>query len=1426
MTDRRTPFAVLLVLLFGSLSTVRAQPRERSAIPPVLSPWIDWVLVDNEEALCPDVDGVRICVWPASLALDVRETSATFTLAVSTNRRTRVRLPGSSEHWPLDVRVGSVPAVVIEPAGLPEVEVASGSHVIQGRFAWSKIPDSLAIAANVGSVSLSIAGERIDAPRREQDGLLWLRDASRGGDETESLELGVHRRIEDGLPMRIVTRIQVSASGQAREVVLPNVLLAGTRAIEISSELPARLAPDGSLRMQTEAGSYRVSIIAVSESPPPLLRAPSADAPWPDSEIWVFVASDRIRHVELSGAAQIDPARTDLAADWHGLPTYVLPEGSALTFETKRRGEPDPAPNAVSLSRMLWLDADGEGYTVRDELKGSLQREFRFDLLSGELGRVTVDGRDELITQHNKHAGIELRRGALDMAAEFRLAGTRDLPAVAWSEDVQSLSAKVALPPGFTLLGVEGVDHVPGTWFDTWDLWDFFFVLLMALAIGKLCSLPWGVLALCSLVLAHHEPEAPELVWLGLIVATALSRVLKAERLRWIVKVVWLMALAGMLLVAIPFSVHQLRRTLYPHLVERGSWMDEAAQLALVAEPELSKEAEESAQDVPSAQPSSPALGYDADSAASGEQAAQKAAEALLQGAVGSSSRGVALGDALGGAAGVGVATRKAKRSSYGSTSDSDVDPNAVVQTGPGLPTWRFQEHTLSWSGPVQRDQRIKLWLVPPLATRIWSLLTVLLTGALLFALTRAGRPFADDDSIPPASRSSVAPVALAMMMMMFGVATTAQAEDPQAIPSTEILNELRSRLLKPATCEPQCLSVAELAVTIDRDTLKLRATVHAAATTAYQAPGPLATFAAREVRVDGRSALAALRSDDGFLRVRIEPGVHNVELSGPITPHQTLTLALGSQPHRVTVKAEGFEIDGLHEDGTAEGSLRFRPALTIAPDGTPEQAREGLAPWLELNRVIDLGVRFRVRTTLRRIGPTGESVLVHVPLLPGESVTEAGIDSANGRVVIELPRDAMEVSFTSALAPRNDLTLTAALPSQQGSSSVVHPWNETWQVACSTLYHCTFDGLAPIERLDASGAMRPAYKPWPGEKLHIQAQRLGAARGASVTIDSATLDLTPGSRIEEGSLRMFLRTSRGTTERISLPEGATLKSVKVDGVERPLRIKDKALELVVGPGQHEVTIDLRRNAAMELSYRAPAVRLHRAVTNATTRVNMPEQRWLLWTSGPSMGPAVLFWGYLLIVVLGALALGSVPLSPLKHHQWVLLGLGLTQIPVVVVLIIVGWFFALAARERHPPTHRLRFNMLQVALVLFTVIALSCLAGAVHQGLVVQPDMQVQGMGSHNGMLSWYEDRTTGTLPSISVLSVPLWIYKALMLAWALWLAASLLHWLRWGFNAFRAGDAWRRAPQNPKVDLRNIEAAKAALEQRAAEAKPNAGDS
>jgi len=182
----------------------------------------------------------------------------------------------------------------------------------------------------------------------------------------------------------------------------------------------------------------------------------------------------------------------------------------------------------------------------------------------------------------------------------------------------------------------------------------------------------------------------------------------------------------------------------------------------------------------------------------------------------------------------------------------------------------------------------------------------------------------------------------------------------------------------------------------------------------------------------------------------------------------------------------------------------------------------------------------------------------------------------------------------------------------------------------------------------------------------------------------------------------------------------------------------------------------------------------------------------LLFVSGPSWGPAILFWGYLLAMLLISLVLAKIPHSPLRAHQWMLLTVGLTQIETVAQLVIAGWFFALAYRALRPIRGPFLHNLGQFALVGWTGAAFGCLYWALHSGLLFPPDMQVhQSVYGENG-LSWYVDRVSNTLPTVRVVSVSIWVWRCAMLAWALWLAWSLLGWLPWAWRSFTQGGGWK----------------------------------
>src|SRR5690606_30022607 len=138
--------------------------------------------------------------------------------------------------------------------------------------------------------------------------------------------------------------------------------------------------------------------------------------------------------------------------------------------------------------------------------------------------------------------------------------------AVGGDEDVQSLRATLHLAPGFRLVGASGVDHAD-TWLARWNLWGLFFVLVISLALGRLAGPIAGATALVVLALSYHEPDAPFLVWIPLVIALALARSLPVGRLRDGARWLYHGCFALLALLAAYFAGHELRRGLWPYAV-------------------------------------------------------------------------------------------------------------------------------------------------------------------------------------------------------------------------------------------------------------------------------------------------------------------------------------------------------------------------------------------------------------------------------------------------------------------------------------------------------------------------------------------------------------------------------------------------------------------------------------------------------------------------------------------------------------------------------------------------------------------------------------------------------------------------------------------------------------------------------------------
>ena len=961
-------FTLALTLVFAA--GAGAEPMSRDEVPAPLAPWVDWVLRDAGSAVCPFVQGMperRQCAWPARLELSLADRGGRFRQEWRLDRDAWVPLPGDRESWPQQVRVGERAAAVVPRDGVPSVRLPRGRHRVEGRYTWPRLPESLRIPFETGLLALKVRDVAVAFPDRDREGRLWLHRPAEETARESRLEVTVLRRVVDEIPLRLVTRVELAVSGTDREVVLARAYPDVFVPMSLRSPLPARIEADGRLRVQVRPGTWTLELVARHRGPVEALSLPPVEGPWSASEIWVFDARSNLRLVHVEGVPGIDPQRTRLPEDWKHLPAYLMEPGREMALVEKRRGDADPAPDQLELARTWWLDFDGGGYTVHDEIQGTFHRSWRLEMPAPtRLGRVAIGGRDQLISRRDGDGlvGIEVREGQARLDADSRVEGTRSpTPAVGWAHDFHRVSGTLNLPPGWRLFHASGVDDVRSAWTNRWSLLEIFLVLVTAMVVWQLFGAAWGGVALVTLALIYPESGAPRWIWLVLLAPVALLRVALPSRLRSAVQLARLGAIVLLAAIAIPFAVQQVRQAMYPAL--ELPWLAIRGEVAK-REGVVRAAAEEERDQVM-------ALRSELPRSAPLEQMAR------------------------------------------GRLSYYAPDPTARVSTGPGLPHWGWRAVELGWRGPVEQTQQLRLVLIPPWANFALALLRVGLV--VLLALGVVGV------RLPRLWGRGGAAAALVAGLVCGGtlVPRAAWAE----LPSPELLAELREALLEDPECFPVCASSPRMRLEVSPRRLRARIEIAAGWETAVPLPGSLETWVPDQVLLDGAPARALARSPDGRLWLPVAAGTHQVTLDGPLPERDSVELPLPLRPHHVEASVSGWVLHGVSEGGLPEDSLELvRLAENAGAAATLEPT--DLPPFVTVERRLKLGLVWRVSTRVVRVTPVGKTVFLDVPLLAGESVTTESVRVEDGVARLALPPRSTGVSWESLLDTTEGIELVA----------------------------------------------------------------------------------------------------------------------------------------------------------------------------------------------------------------------------------------------------------------------------------------------------------------------------------------------------------------------------------------------------------------
>ena len=1346
-----------LLMLLPSL----AEAQSNKAIPPALVDWVPWVLEGHEHQACPFMLGQtpggeeeHLCAWPGLLEIDVSADSARFGLSWTVLKDSWLRLPGDSRLRPQDVTVDGRSAVVLMNGGNPMLRLQAGRQRVEGRLTWTKRPTTLPVPESIAMVSLRLDGSLIPVPERDGD-QLWLgRVATEVGADT--LDFRVFRRLDDGLPMRLTTQINLEVSGRAREVSLDQALPEGFAPVAIQSQLPVAMLADGGLRVQLRPGTWPVTIEARALQVQEQAGPPAASPPWPTEEIWSWRAAPELRVVEVEGGTPVDPAQ--VGAPWgEPLPTMVLDRNQKLSVVERSRGKDAEQAHRLNLRRELWLAFDGASVVSRDQLSGRLAAVGRLNVTAPwTLQRASETGGDLLVTEDESgQAGVELRNPQLNMQSTGRHEGRGSMPASGWAVDVETMSAVLNLPPGWRLFAARGVDQAPQTWVGQWSLLDMFLLAVAGLLAFRLHGVGFAVLVLAYLALGYHEEDSPLWSVLGVIALALLLGVLSAGRLAKVLRAARAVLLGLAFVLALPFVAQQLKLALHPQLersaVERNSdYGDAYLDAVTVAGTRLDSSRAES-QDY-------------AEIAADAATAQEATPMAMAPPAPPPSPMPQSKANMV----------QRQQLNAY--------PDDAVLQAGPGTPDWRWQRIQLGWSGPVLASQSMDLWLSPPGLTRLLRVLAVALLIALLLRLTHAATP------LPRAWLRGRATPAVALLVLSLTFASP--PADAADYPSTELLDELRERVLEAPKCAPQCASLDVVEVELVGDELRVALVLHAEADVAVPLPDPGKSAAPLRAELGGSEVPITRQRGQSWLS--LPRGVQRAQLTWRIAAVDQLDLRFPMIPGAVAVRAAGWEsgsLDGSRLLGDTLQLLRLRVSESDSDAQATAAVAQEFPPFVRVTRRLLLDLDWTVSTVVERIAPAQSGFSVTLPLIAGERVLDDSLEVTDGAVKLSFAAGEQAQSWQSRLPITEKLALTMG-PLSRAS--------ERWEVQLGAYWHAEFAGL-PESSIDAEdGVWR--FDPRPDEVLQLDLSRPKAVAGSSLALDQVTLEINQGSRARDSTLSVDLRSTRGGQHAFSIPADAELISASVGGASRSLRVENGQVRVPIVPGAQAVVLSWRRPLESEIWQRGDPVDLGAPSANLRTNLTISGERWLLAAGGAGVGPAVLYWGQLVVMLLIAVGLAKLSTStPLRFHHWLLLGLGFSTVSWLAAGAVVAWLLLLDWRQRKAAciVGHVAFPLVQLLLVLVSLLALVVLLAAIPYGLLGSPDMQVVGNGSSAGRLLWFSDESTGPMPAIWAISLPLWTYKLAILLWSLWLANALIGWLRWGWSCLSSGGYW--PPPKPK---------------------------
>ena len=128
------------------------------------------------------------------------------------------------------------------------------------------------------------------------------------------------------------------------------------------------------------------------------------------------------------------------------------------------------------------------------------------------------------------------------------------------------------------------------------------------------------------------------------------------------------------------------------------------------------------------------------------------------------------------------------------------------------------------------------------------------------------------------------------------------------------------------------------------------------------------------------------------------------------------------------------------------------------------------------------------------------------------------------------------------------------------------------------------------------------------------------------------------GKNVQTSKLMLTVRASQGTAYEIILPEGAKINSLLHDGSKMSINSSNRVV-VQLHPGEQSIELEFEKRAQLTWRNSSADIKLPGKTVNINIEYHLLHDRWLIYLNGPSLGAAMLYWGVLFVILIGALVL-------------------------------------------------------------------------------------------------------------------------------------------------------------------------------------------